>query len=584
MRDRVTDTEVFDFHDCLTDKDQPKHVKEAAPTRTLSIYLFQKSVKAHREMLRNYDLYQTRSFPNEILPGTLFIRSEIKTSPLVEFLSGFDLSGLNLRTQVTGAAYLFEVENRWFAITFGQAGHHMLNDTYLVQDFGFKVALNSLDPEKIKCIDHCSFDVNQRNVRDQSALAAGVEHFGIETDLDLLKSLAGRAENSEFATQVGGRKGLRITSRLSPRNLAKKCAEALNLYNSDRHKERFEWAYNIQYENDRETKDLLNDYLCDYIRGTGTFENEPTLVLSPPEALDYELVQGYQIGSGKTAVCHPELHWDWVKNHIDTHSISIDRLKSIHVKIKDNDGVDLKKPSLWKCLVFEINLSKEGELQDDVHMLIGGQWYKVCRDYMTQINRAVQQIPEANVPLTAFDKKLHVDEKGYNRITANAAPSYMTNMDRKLIYRTGATGVEACDLFTRQNQFIHVKRFTGSKSFNHMVSQGLVSGKAFHADANFVEKLNDKLPARFKLNLSEPLPNAKNYEIVYAFFRNEPDLPFFSKIVLLSAYRHLTGLGYKVSLKRLDVREPLNRSTTTAKHSRPRGINPGTSYRRHARR
>lgn len=551
-------------------------------TKTLSVYLFQKTAKTPRMMLRDYDQYQRKDFKESVLPGQCYVKITERPSPASTFLEGYDLAEFELSTRRSGLVFIFKVSERYFAITFG-LGCHMINPEAIVQDFGFRVTINAVDPNKISGVESSSFDANQRNTNDQTAMPAGIEHFVIEPDFDILKRLSGKATNRDFANKVSGRKNLRLTSRLSPENLSEKCAQMLDYYESNGYLDDFEWINNIQLEEDPVNRETLELYLCDYINGRGKFAFEPTLVATAPEWLDDQRVQCYQIGTGRNAFRFPELDWNIIRNHVDTINCTIERLKNIKIAVLDDDDITIKEWSLFRCLAFEVNIGDESRPQDEIHTLREGKWYRVCRDYLTKINQIVAGIPKANLPLGEFDEKLHQNENGYNRMTADASPLFYYNLDRDLVRRGKTTGVEACDLFTRNKQFVHVKRFSGSKSFAHMVAQGLVSGKAFASDRKFQEQLDAKLPERFKFNASAKAPKPKDYEIVFAYFRNQEHLPLFSKIVLASAFRQLRGLGYRISLMRLNVRDysvrnqrNRHKNTTRKMHTyrRPSAQNP----------
>ena len=116
--------------------------------------------------------------------------------------------------------------------------------------------------------------------------------------------------------------------------------------------------------------------------------------------------------------------------------------------------------------------------------------------------------------------------------------------------------IEFCDLFSRNNKIIHVKKYGASSVLSHLFSQGTVSGELFLRDKDFRDKLNAKLPDNWKLNDTNISPNATNYEIIYAIVSSheaELGLPFFSKVTLNAAKNRLKLFGYKVSLLKIET-------------------------------
>jgi uncharacterized protein (TIGR04141 family) len=121
------------------------------------------------------------------------------------------------------------------------------------------------------------------------------------------------------------------------------------------------------------------------------------------------------------------------------------------------------------------------------------------------------------------------------------------------------TSIEYCDLATADRKLIHIKQYGGSTQLSHLFSQGVVSGELFVQDGDFRQKVNDKLPSQLKLPNVSIRPNANDYEIVFGIIsrsQNPLEIPFFSKVSLRNARRRLQGYGYKVTKKKISVRQP----------------------------
>jgi len=86
--------------------------------------------------------------------ATLFIKSVPPHPPLrMGYLNPYVQGGLdNLFAASAGAVLVLEAAERTFAITFGQ-GRHLLNTMAFETDFGLRVVLNSVMPDKLKSID-----------------------------------------------------------------------------------------------------------------------------------------------------------------------------------------------------------------------------------------------------------------------------------------------------------------------------------------------------------------------------------------------------------------------------------------------
>lgn len=128
-------------------------------------------------------------------------------------------------------------------------------------------------------------------------------------------------------------------------------------------------------------------------------------------------------------------------------------------------------------------------------------------------------------------------------------------MDQKLIsYGGGHSTVEFCDLLTSDKRLIHVKRYGGSAQFSHLFNQGVVPGELFVREADFRQRVNEKLPETYRLTNVAARPNPNEYEVVFAIIsksNNPLEIPFFSKVGLRNARRRLEGYGYKVTKKKI---------------------------------
>jgi uncharacterized protein (TIGR04141 family) len=126
-------------------------------------------------------------------------------------------------------------------------------------------------------------------------------------------------------------------------------------------------------------------------------------------------------------------------------------------------------------------------------------------------------------------------------------------MDTKLI-PSGVigNGIEVCDLYTRNHQFIHIKRYGGSSVLSHLFNQGYVAANML-MQKDFRVRLNQHESFRRFDHIEEDAFNQRDFEIVFAVLsKNEdipPHIPFFSKITFKHVTTSLNNLGYKVSVK-----------------------------------
>lgn len=150
--------------------------------------------------------------------------------------------------------------------------------------------------------------------------------------------------------------------------------------------------------------------------------------------------------------------------------------------------------------------------------------------------------------------KVDEDEGTYNE-TVSGMPGFIL-MDQKCSHAF-SDPIEACDLFTSNKQFVHVKRKTRSATLSHLFSQGVISAdsfmdeEAFRIDVKKLVKAKDKALANQMPDKERP--TARDFEVIYAILSKPTkewplSLPFFSQLNLMNAANHLERMGFTVSL------------------------------------
>jgi len=172
------------------------------------------------------------------------------------------------------------------------------------------------------------------------------------------------------------------------------------------------------------------------------------------------------------------------------------------------------------------------------------------------INGFFQTLPRFPEPLPEYTDTA---ECNYCQRVAAERPNKFALMDRKTIPIGGAhSKIEFCDLYSRDRDIIHIKRYAASSVMSHLFSQGVVSGEVFRSDQAFREAVNAHLPPGFQIPTPECMPDPAVYQIVFAIVSDEPadlTLPFFSKVNLKHAATRLQAYGYRTAIAKIQVAE-----------------------------
>ena len=147
-------------------------------------------------------------------------------------------------------------------------------------------------------------------------------------------------------------------------------------------------------------------------------------------------------------------------------------------------------------------------------------------------------------------------------------PTELLLLDAKTIRPGGASsGIELCDLLTKDGDFVHIKRKSRSSTLSHLFAQGNISAITFLEDGHFRDEIRKEIRAKTisqaeKTKWLALIPDSSSkvergnfsvsYVVIVGATRTSTNwLPFFSKLNLMQAGRNLQNLSFKVSLTKL---------------------------------
>lgn len=431
-------------------------------------------------------------------------------------------------------------DERIFVVIFG-LGRHLLNDGVLEERFGLKVVLNSVDPDSLRSIDKTALGSVPKQTREQISREGGAANFGIDIEQDLVSSVTGKSRLNLFGRTISGRDTFAASAKFSAGNVKDFLAETLKQYRSDAYKARFDWIDQIQDVRSKATISDLNETLVNRLKANDLEH----IWMAPPDILDWADVKGFRYLRKRSADV-PDLDTPELLVAAGDAVITLDWLRAsqiILISAKSDDETD--RWPVFKCIYAEI------ESDGAMHVLNAGKWYQVAHDFTAIINADFAAIPDSEIDLPDY---AHESETLYNEDAAvHLNGSHCMDADL-IVHGGGHSRIEFCDILTPNKELLHVKRYSGSQQMSHLFSQGLVSAELFVSDAEFRQKLNEKLPDEHKLADVAARPNPEDYEVVFTIISksaNPLNPPFFSKVSLRNARRRLQGYGFRVSKKKV---------------------------------
>lgn len=512
---------------------------------TFTIYLLRESVATAE------DAVVTGARPHIIADGPstygkLFVKQTHPRPPkwadLFENYVDKELLG---SVQSSAAAFIVPVNDRLFALTFGQ-GRFLLHPDAYEERFGLVVTLNSIGSDALRSIDKRTF-VDDQNSRVQTSQASSALSFGVDIERDLIRGIVGRPINQSLGRRLAGADALTVTTDAAVPDLRKLLRRYLKKFQSKDYQANFPWVDQVCQLNPKGQKATrLDALLVEKLKEAWTKNG---LVdgcwLAVPDIVDWSQVDGFKFTQSASEGVSNDLHLPGLVQAFPQEEPTLQFLRKHYAMPVDDEEKVLDRWPIYRCIHCEID---EG---DKSFILSAGRWFEIDKDFVTEVDTTFKNIPRYAKQLPIYEKT-HADEDGYNKAAVAGSQGKWCLMDKKLLPVGGVYNkVEFCDIYGG-GELIHVKHYGSSSVLGHLFNQGLVSGELLKSHAGYVDLANAELSHAHQLspdaNGAKMPRNVSGYVIVFAIISQseKPDLhlPFFAKVVLKSVYARLSELGY----------------------------------------
>jgi uncharacterized protein (TIGR04141 family) len=515
---------------------------ENSPSRTLTIHLAKEN-RRPQTLIRHTDgLIEKRIPVGGRVIGRLFIKPpEGRPPSWVDFFKPFVTNDDVGDVRSSSAVLLVPVYRRWAAVTFGQ-GRHLLSPDAFEDRFGLKVALNCIDERKIRSIDKQTFDAIASHTVEQASQEANAREFGFDIERDMLRAVTGTPRHPDYGIRLTGMDSLSTVVRIELNELHDLLDSYHMKFFDDSYRLSFPWVDQIQQVTDQGLEDSLNEAVIKLIR-----KHELNHCwLAVPDMIDWSIISGFRYSTADKRPQYDDIHLGtFLRALMNPVEISLSNLRQRRVFCMGHNDEIIKSWSVFNCLYCELDHA------DKSYVLNAGNWYSLEHDFVRTINESFARVPMYPGSFLDFDDD---SEAHYNeRLVRNNSETYCL-MDRQLTYRGGP--IEFCDVFSKNKELIHVKRYGESATLSHLFCQGVVSAEFFQMDKDYRRLVQQKLPAAFRKLIHEDRPKSEEYHVIYAIIsRSNKNLtmPFFSRVGIRHAIRRLEGLGYSVSLAKIGV-------------------------------
>jgi uncharacterized protein (TIGR04141 family) len=514
------------------------------PSRSLTIYLGKENRKP-TSLIKERDGVIEKKVPvGDRFTGQLFIKPpEGKAPKWADFFEPYVKPSEFGEVSSSSAVLLVPVYKRWAAVTFGQ-GRYLLSSEAFEDRFGLRVALNCIDEKRIKSIDKQSFDAIASHTLEQASQEANAGEFGFDIERDILRAVTGTPKHKDFGNRLTGMEALNAHVQIELNQLHELLERYHQKFFETSYQKNFQWVDQIREVTDLTLEAELNDVVVGMIRNL-QFES---CWLSVPDILDWSRVSGFRFSQ---AAKKPELYDVHLKRFVENLQKPAD-LTTTGLKNRaiycmgDNDQI-IRKWSVFNCLYAELDHKGES------YVLNAGKWYILQKDFVKQIDASFGKVPKYSGSFLDYD---HKNEGAYNEGLVASDRDRFCLMDKNLTYLGGA--MEFCDVFSKNNELIHIKRYGGSATLSHLFYQGVVSAELFKMEPEYRQLIREKLPAAFRTFDAVAQPKFEQYHVVFGIISQSDKpltMPFFSRVGVRHAVRRLQAFGYKVSLAKIGVTE-----------------------------
>jgi uncharacterized protein (TIGR04141 family) len=518
----------------------------------LTFYLFNKSVMDFDSATNPKKLKGAVGFSRIALSDNVpfearayFQRNKSSRPKWLNFISPYcDLTNENrIRNTTNSFLLLLKVKGRIFAVTTG-FGFTAITREKLETDFGLRVTLNAIDPEKIKNIDVRNLDLVTRQKRTLLNHDSPIVEFELNMDEDMVSLMGGvPREKSKVGDRIFGSDSLSLTSDVAFTDLETKCQTLLSLSAKKLYKKHFDFIDRVKPIRDKAVVAVLENQLQEAVNNRSTDK----LTLAYPD-LEWEQIEKFNVSYERKNAEVEEITLQALYDFLDNEAIASPELNKLRIVSRDGGGNPVNRSSNFHdYAVFETTIKAEA------YILSLNKWFRVEKNYLKQVQKDVDSIKEINYKGFLPAIKPKETEGAYNQRASKARAGLVLLDKKNFRVPGGQSQIEICDLFSKKKEMICVKRETKSATLSHLFSQGSVSATLFNDyrdyRVDFYKKVSKTLPGIFDPAIAK---NA-DFTIVYAISSESPKklaeaLPFFSKVNLRNQRRTIERLGFRLAL------------------------------------
>jgi uncharacterized protein (TIGR04141 family) len=451
---------------------------------------------------------------------------------------------LSLSTESPGALLVLRLSGKVFVLTFGH-GRTRLQDDWLEQSFGRRVALNSIEPGKLVEVNLEQVFAKWHVASERAPRASSVDEFDVEFDRDLVASIEGISSRKIFGKKLRGSTNLRVDVPFS--KLREVLDSAARHFDSDEYKKHWPEIDNIDPVDDHALTLALDAELDGDLKAG---EAQKRLVLFTPiyrHDAD-KVIESYVFDRrAQTAVRRPYLLVESWGNYLKEHDLepTVANARQTPVHLLSGGEEEPRRSTAYQCFGYNLSLNHKE------YILSSGVWYEVAGDFLQKISSEVAKIPAPRVKLLNWQPG--ETEPQYNGRCGKIQGCL--SMDAKhLMVGANQSKFEFCDTLHLQSKTLYFAKIPSKSSgMSHLLEQTRRTAELFFApgDSTYRKALARAIKTHHKGVstdwLAEKPRNGDWNLCLVSLGRKKEDLPFFAKCGLAKLCRELRRQGHEVS-------------------------------------
>lgn len=523
-------------------------------TFSFTVFLLKDIVTDFSDCLRSTDFLKSSIIAKKYgINGIVYYSNSNYKKPkwkaYLDELSGCDLDISD--NSSSKAVIIVKIENRFMAVVFGY-GRSLIKEELIERNFGLRVCLNLIDQSKMRSINAATVEDMVVTTQKQASYSTSQEEFDLNTVNDIIRGITGIPYDEKYGKTISGKDSLVVSIPMDLSELPEKLKLYYIAYSNDRYKDiGFGWVDNVSEVKDPILKEELIFSLCQLLEK----KQLDNIHVAPPETVDWEHIEGFFLGNGKKASEYKNYTFNIdIKEYINSFksdSNILQKIKKDRLMVWSSSGQPYAICNIYSAIVCQI------EFKGKTYIFNFGLWYQIDKSFFEQVNKYIKSIPISKLKLPACN--LDESEGDYNE-RISKADSNLCLMDKKLVsVFHGPKHIEACDIFTKDKQFVCIKNRDHSAQLSHLFSQGRVAAECFVSDEDFRKQVYNSVKKKLGGAIFDykKKPFSNEFEIIYGIIYDKSTsdlsdlnkvLPFFSKVNLMLTCQDLDRMMYKYSV------------------------------------